>query len=105
MKPERRLFSARILALLLALLAGCSLFSKRPEPGVSDSAIQAQIQKALSSDPLLKGTQVNVHSADGIVELTGKAKSGAIKSRAGIIAASTPGVVQVHNDLLTSPGD
>src|SRR5262249_7589424 len=103
MKTKRRLISVCLLALWLAFLAGCSLFSKRPEPAVNDSAIQAQIEKALGTDPLLKGTQVNVQSANGIVELTGKAKSNAIKSRAGLIAASTPGVVQVHNDLLTSP--
>ena len=58
----------------------------------------------LSEDPLTKDTRFTVESAGGVVELTGYVDSTAAKSRAGIIAASAPGVIQVRNDLLVSPG-
>ena len=105
MKIARQLrFSFCVLALVLASSCGCSLFSKPSKPAVNDSVIISQIENALRRDRLLEGTQVQVQSVNGIVELTGEAKSSAVKSRAGLIAASTPGVVQVRNDLLTSPG-
>ncbi|HTL55549.1 MAG TPA: BON domain-containing protein [Candidatus Limnocylindrales bacterium] len=104
MKTERHArFGCWVVALALAFSTGCSRFSKRSQPAVSDTVIKSQIENALNRDPLVEGAQVSVQSVNGIVELTGKTKSSAVKSRAGLIAASTPGVVQVHNDLLISP--
>lgn len=92
------------LTLLLTTLVSCSLFSRgKQQPTVSDAALQAEVRKALNLDPALKGTQINVHSANGVVELSGSVNAPAVKARAGLVAASTPGVVQVHNDLLTPP--
>jgi hyperosmotically inducible periplasmic protein len=89
------------LTLLLILLAGCSLFSRgKPQGIANDTTLQAEVQTALSREPTLTGAQINVHSTDGVVELSGSVRSTAMKSRAGLVAASVRGVIQVHNDLL-----
>jgi osmotically-inducible protein OsmY len=89
------------LTLLLTFLADCSLFSRgKPQSVANDATLQAKVQTALSRDPTLGGAQINIHSTDGVVDLGGSVKSTAMKSRAGLVAASVPGVAQVHNDLL-----
>ncbi|MGH7970425.1 MAG: BON domain-containing protein, partial [Limisphaerales bacterium] len=84
--------------------SGCSLFGGRKPAmhAVNDRAIVDQIRAQLAEAPELKGAQVNVQSANGIVELTGTVESLAQKSRAGLIAASAAEVAQVHNDVLVS---
>lgn len=84
--------------------SGCSLFGgkKPPVHAVNDNAIVARITGRLAQAPELKGARVAVGSANGVVELTGSVETLAQKSRAGLIAASTAGVTQVHNDLLIS---
>ena len=87
--------------LLFAMVFGCSLFSRKAEPIRNDAALRDQVENALSRDAGLKGAQISVHCLRGVIDLTGSVKSSAVKARAGLVAASTPGVVQVHNDLLT----
>lgn len=99
----QRWLAVSLLGLLtMSIACGCSLFSgnKNPPPTTDDRGIETHIQKALAEDSLLQRTQLRVRSADGIVELTGFVDSIIAKSRAGLVAASTPGVVQVHNDVL-----
>jgi osmotically-inducible protein OsmY len=91
------------LTLVVTLVSGCSLFSRKQQPRVNDAALQTGVRDALSRDPALKGVLITVQSVDGIIELRGTVKSPALKSRAGQVAASVPGVAQVHNDLLTPP--
>jgi osmotically-inducible protein OsmY len=47
---------------------------------------------------------VEVHSLNGVVQLSGFVDSAAAKDRAGQIASSTKGVVQVYNNLLLPTG-
>src|SRR5262249_27611360 len=90
------------LACWLALLAGCSLFSRsKPESAASDATLQTEVSDALTRDPALRDQRIIVQSREGVIDLSGTVKSTAVKSRAGLVAASVPGVVQVHNDLLT----
>lgn len=90
-------------ALLLSLLAGCSLFgSSTRHSVVNDSALANAVENALHQELSLQGAQIQVRSMQGVIDLTGRVKSMGMKSRAGLVAASTPGVVQVHNDLLTT---
>ena len=92
------------LGLGLTALVGCSLFSRsKPESVENDVSLQAEVRNALSRDPALRAQAITVQSRDGVIDLTGPVKSLALKSRAGLVATSVPGVVQVHNDLL-APG-
>ena len=66
--------------------------------GVSRLALQ------LTGVTLADGSQVNVQSLNGVVQLSGFVDSQEAKERAGQIASSTKGVVQVYNNLLTPTG-
>lgn len=93
-----------LVGLLLSLLVGCSLLGRgKAHPIVNDTALGDAVENALRQEPSLQGAKIQVRSAQGIIELTGPVQSVAVKSRAGLVAASVPGVVQVHNDLLTPP--
>ncbi len=54
----------------------------------------------MSADPAVKGTEVSVQSLNGQVELSGFVGTQTAKERAGPIAASTPGVTQIHDDII-----
>ncbi len=69
-----------------------------------DKEIAARIKTSLYTDPIVKGTEVKVQALRGEVQLSGFVDSQAAKDRAGQIAASTPGVARVFNNLLVPTG-
>jgi hyperosmotically inducible periplasmic protein len=92
------------LSLLTApiLFSGCAVGGGRETAGqyAHDKEIGARIKTDLYRDPVVKGTQVEVNSLRGTVQLSGFVDNQAQKDRAGQIAASAPGVISVHNDLI-----
>jgi osmotically-inducible protein OsmY len=89
-----------------ALTTGCAVARHQETAGQygTDSKITARIKTNLYKDPAVKGTEVKVTTKNGVVQLSGFVESQQAKERAGQIAASTPGVVEVHNDLLLATG-
>ena len=89
-----------------ALTTGCAVARHQETAGEygSDAKITARIKTALYKDPLVKGTEVKVSTMRGIVQLSGWVDSEQARDRAGQIARSTTGVVDVHNDLLLPTG-
>jgi len=69
-----------------------------------DKEIMAKIKASLYKDPVVKGTQVEVQSLNGVVQLSGFVDSQQAKDRAGQIASETSGVSQVYNNLLLPTG-
>lgn len=91
-----------VVALSLNLLVSCSLFGGgKPRSVVDDTALVNAVENAFHQDRSLQGAPIRVQSHQGVIELTGRVESVGMKSRAGLLAAAIPGVVQVHNDLLT----
>lgn len=90
----------------LAFTTGCAVTSGRESAGMyaKDKEIAARVKTRLYTDPATKGTEVEVQSLRGVVQLSGFVDNQAAKNRAGEIAASTPGVVQVYNNLLLPTG-
>jgi hyperosmotically inducible protein len=103
-KALQQLVAMSLSLALLAVETGCSTFGggQKSVPAVNDGLIETRIREELSREPLLRGNTVQVRSEIGIVELTGRVPSMEVKSRAGLVAAAIPGVVQVHNDLLVN---
>ena len=66
--------------------------------------IQTKIKNALYSDPVVKGTQVQVQSLNGEVQLSGFVDNELACDRAVQIASRTPGVVRVYNNLIMPTG-
>ena len=90
----------------LVFTTGCAVTQGKETAGAyaKDKEIAAKIKTAMYSDHLVKGTQVNVESLNGVVQLSGFVDSQEAKDRAGEIASSTKGVIQVHNNLLLPTG-
>ena len=105
-KRVLNLFIATSLVLIPAVLeTACATHHKS---GVAhygnDSETTTRVQNALYADPIVRGADIKVLTIDGVVQLTGFTGSLQSKERAGQIAASVPGVVTVHNDLLLPTG-
>ena len=90
----------------LAFTTGCAVTSGRESTGeyAKDKEITARVKTRLYSDPTTKGTEIEVQSLRGVVQLSGFVDNQAARNRAGEIAATTPGVVQVYNNLLLPTG-
>jgi len=79
----------------LALAAG-----ETPATFVKDSVITAKIKAEMIKDPLVSATAIKVDTdANGVVQLSGTAKSKAEAAKAVQIAQSTKGVASVDNKI------
>jgi hyperosmotically inducible protein len=66
---------------------------------VDDTALTAKVKTALLTDDTAKGTQIDVETKDGIVQLNGFVDSTENKVAAGRVANSVAGVKGVDNNL------
>jgi len=98
--------AAALAALPLAFVTGCAQTQGRESAGAytRDKEIQTKIKNALYSDPVVKGTQVQVQSLNGEVQLSGFVDNELARDRAVQIASRTPGVVRVYNNLIMPTG-
>jgi hyperosmotically inducible periplasmic protein len=101
------LITATVAVAPLVLSTGCAVTQGREGAGqyAKDKEISARIKTAMYSDPAVKGTQVEVNTLNGVVQLSGFVDNPAEKDRAGQIAASTPGVKQVYNNIVLPTGN
>jgi osmotically-inducible protein OsmY len=93
-------------ALGVAQMAGCAATAtedKSVGTTVDDSVINTRVKTALLKDPEVKGTEVQVETFNGVVQLSGFVDSAAVADRAVAIAQEVPGVVSVKNDMRLKP--
>ena len=76
--------------------AGTNTGSNKP---VSDSYITTKVKAALAKDSDTKARDINVKTTNGVVSLSGTARSAAEKDKAEQDARAIKGVTDVHNDL------
>ena len=65
----------------------------------TDEAIFREVQRRLLDDSKLLDTAVSVQVKKGVVTLTGSVTTAALRTRAGELAKTSPGVVSVVNDV------
>ncbi len=97
------LLMAASLSLIPATFStGCAVTSGREgaKAYAEDKTIATRIKTAMYADPNVKGTEVGVTVLNGQVQLSGFVDTPQAKERAGQIAASTPGVAKVYNNLI-----
>jgi hyperosmotically inducible protein len=70
---------------------------------VDDSGLTASVKTALIADEVTKGSQINVETRDGVVQLAGFVNTDAERDRATQVARSVSGVKDVRNDLEIKP--
>jgi hyperosmotically inducible protein len=66
---------------------------------VDDTAITSSVKAKLVSDTRTDAHQINVETQKGVVQLTGFVDSAEMKTKAGDVARTVDGVVNVRNDL------
>jgi len=94
--------TAAILMALVAtapLTAGAQTTTQETKTMVSDSWLTSKTKISLFADQRVKGTQISVDTAKGVVHLRGKVDSAEAKSAASDIAKGVEGVKSVKNDL------
>jgi osmotically-inducible protein OsmY len=100
------LVAATILSVPLTFTTGCAVTQGRETAGeyAKDKEIIAKIKASMYKDPVVKGTQVEVQSLNGTVQLSGFVDTPEARDRATQIASSTKGVLQVYNNILLPTG-
>ena len=80
-------------------------YGDAPEPErtvgerIDDAAITIRVKNQLLGDPVVVGTKIDVDTRDGVVYLTGSAKSQAVKAKAIELASRTRGVRNVQANI------
>ena len=100
------MLTSSLIAVPIVFNTGCAVTSGKESAGnyAKDKEIIAKIKAKMYKDPVVKGTQVEVQSLNGEVQLSGFVDTAEAKQRAEEIAQSTKGVVTVHNNLLLPTG-
>lgn len=90
---------------LTASLGACSVWrgqQSMSEYG-SDTAITSDIKAKYAADRDVAATSIRVETLNGVVQLSGFAKSQAEKEKAADIARQARGVKSIRNDIVVRP--
>jgi len=95
------LISVFVAACALAPLTGFATDSQQQTVGqyIDDTTVTARIKTAIYKDPMLKSSEVNVETFNGLVQLSGFVSTRPSIERAGDVAKGVSGVKSVTNDL------
>jgi osmotically-inducible protein OsmY len=87
--------------ILAALVAGCGgdRMSRSTEEAVDDTLLANKVTMALYADKQVRGRQITVEAAQGVIQLRGVAASTTEAQRAVQIAQGIKGVKEVRNRL------
>lgn len=95
------LLSALLAALATTALSGCA----SADPGqaaqrqVDDASVTAGVKAAIAAEPALKGSEIQVDTEQGVVQLSGFVSSAEDVATAAAVARTVKGVQSVRNDL------
>ncbi len=104
MKNLRALALAALTGITL-LSTGCAVVRGQETVGayVDDAAITTAIKAKFVDDKVVSAASISVETLNGIVQLSGFAKSTAEKSQAEQIARNSKNVRSVRNDIVVRP--
>jgi hyperosmotically inducible periplasmic protein len=101
-----RRYSPMLLALATAAAtlttAGCAVVRDQQSVGayIDDTTLTTRVKARFAEDPIVSAMSISVETFDGVVQLTGAAKSAAERSQAEALARKTSGVKGVRNDII-----
>ena len=104
MKNLRAIALAALTGITL-LSTGCAVVRGQETVGayVDDAAITTAIKAKFVDDKVVSAASISVETLNGIVQLSGFAKSTAEKSQAEQIARNSKNVRSVRNDIVVRP--
>jgi osmotically-inducible protein OsmY len=95
----------KLLAVMMSLLliAGCASGGGGKKPSVNqtldDATVITRVKTAILNDPQVGGDQIDVHSENGMVTLSGVIKAADHEARAADLARKIGGVKDVKTQL------
>jgi len=97
--------SLALAGLLAVTTVGCAVTRDQSTVGeyVDDATITARVKAQFADDPIVSVMAIKVETLRGTVQLSGFAKTVSERNKAGMIAADTPGVIQVRNNIEVKP--
>jgi hyperosmotically inducible protein len=84
--------------LAIGTVAAAPAFAQATAPA-SDSTLDSRIESRINHDPVLKHYDVDVSVDHGIAKLTGKVRSEAARTKAGVLA-NVKGISKVDNQIV-----
>ncbi len=87
---------------LVGALGACAVAEGRQSAGnyVDDATISTKVRTEIVKDPNLKLSQIDVHTMQGTVQLSGFVDNAQAKAQAGDVARKIDGVKSVKNDIV-----
>lgn len=97
--------TALITAALALALSACSVMRGQESMGeyTSDAGITTAVKSKFATDKTVAATSIGVETLDGVVQLSGFAKSPEEKRQAEVIAKQAKGVKSVRNNIIVRP--
>lgn len=89
-------------AALLLLTAACAVVRDQQSVGsyIDDTTLTTRVKARFANDPTVSAMAISVETFEGVVQLSGVAKSAQERSQAEMIARNTSGVKGVRNNIL-----
>lgn len=96
---------AAVSAAALLAMSGCSVTRDQQTVGayIDDTTITTQIKARFFEDKAVAGTAISVETLNGVVLLSGFAKSATEKTTAESIARKVNGVKSIRNEIVVQP--
>lgn len=96
---------AAVSATALLAMPGCSVTREQQTVGayIDDTTITTQIKARFFEDKAVAGTAISVETLNGVVLLSGFAKSATEKTTAESIARKVNGVKSIRNEIVVQP--
>ena len=94
-----------LVAAATALQAGCAVQRGQETVGayIDDAAITSSVKLRLAESKAVSATAIGVETLNGVVQLSGFAKSSAERSAAEKLAREVKGVKAVKNEIAVQP--
>ena len=101
----RSALAAIVAAAALLTTSGCAVSRGQETVGayVDDTTITTQVKSRLFESPDVAGSSISVETLNGVVMLSGFAKSTAERSTAESIARKVNGVKSIKNEIAVRP--
>lgn len=100
-----RFAAALATGLAFAMIGGCAVTRDQQTVGayVDDATITTRVKAKYADDPAVSALAISVETLNGVVQLSGFAKSAAEKAKAEALARDVSGVKSVRNDIIVRP--
>lgn len=98
----RILAAAAVATAALVTTTGCAVVRDQQPVGayIDDATLTTRVKAKFAKDPTVSALAISVETLNGVVQLSGFAKSAAERALAEKLARETSGVKDVRNDVI-----